>query len=99
LLLSPYDTSLPTLISVCVQNPATASLNACSPKAKLEKAKLDKHRRVWDCALKAMEERDPHFAADCFTALAVTKNCVGSPHIDTLNVVGDTLELRVYSGW
>ena len=60
-------------------------LKADSPKAKLEAAKLERHRRVWEAACAAIRELDPQFA-DTFTALAVTKNFEGSPHIDTLNV-------------
>lgn len=54
-------------------------------RAKREAAKLRRYQRIWDKAVKAITEVDSQFA-DRFTALAVTKNFRGSPHIDTLNV-------------
>jgi len=54
-------------------------------KPRREAEKLRRHWGIWEKAAKAMEEVDPEFAAR-FTALAVTKNFRGSPHIDTLNV-------------
>ena len=58
---------------------------ADSVRTKKETAKLTKHKRLFDLAVDTLAEVDPGFA-DRFTALAVTKNFVGSPHIDTLNV-------------
>ncbi|KAL9178435.1 hypothetical protein ACHAXT_003765, partial [Thalassiosira profunda] len=56
-----------------------------SAKTKLESAKLTKYRSIFDLAVETLKEVDAAFA-ERFTALAVTKNFVGSPHIDTLNV-------------
>jgi len=68
-----------------LQKPNGEILKPESPKARLEAAKVERHRWVWELAIQAIEERDPSFAAK-FTALAVTRNFNGSPHIDTLNV-------------
>ena len=59
--------------------------NADSERTKKETAKLMRYKRLFDLAVDTLAEIDPGFA-DRFTALAVTKNFVGSPHIDTLNV-------------
>jgi len=40
---------------------------------------------LWRAAKAAMRKVDPEFA-EAFTGLAVTKNFVGSPHIDTTNI-------------
>ncbi|KAL7525237.1 hypothetical protein ACHAXR_002243 [Thalassiosira sp. AJA248-18] len=56
-----------------------------SARTKKETAKLMKYQRIFHLAVDALEDVDPEFA-NRFTALAVTKNFVGSPHIDTLNV-------------
>ncbi len=56
-----------------------------SARTRKETAKLTRYRSLFDSAVEAMAEIDPAFA-ERFTALAVTKNFVGSPHIDTLNV-------------
>ena len=56
-----------------------------SAKSKNETAKLMKYKRLFDLAVETLSEVDASFASR-FTALAVTKNFVGSPHIDTLNV-------------
>lgn len=56
-----------------------------SVKTKKETAKLTRYQSLFDEAVAALTEIDPKFAQR-FTALAVTKNFVGSPHIDTLNV-------------
>ena len=56
-----------------------------SVKTKKETAKLTRYQSLFDEAVAALTEIDPTFAQR-FTALAVTKNFVGSPHIDTLNV-------------
>lgn len=58
---------------------------ADSARTKKEAAKLNKYIRVFDLAVETLKEVDADFA-NRFTALAVTKNFVGSPHIDTLNV-------------
>jgi len=64
---------------------AVAGSKRMTSKAKLEAAKLQRFRGIWTKAMQAMEQVDPKFASQ-FTALAVTKNFRGSPHIDTLNV-------------
>eukprot|EP00750_Incisomonas_marina_P003515 INCI13170.1.p1 GENE.INCI13170.1~~INCI13170.1.p1 ORF type:complete len:685 (+),score=101.37 INCI13170.1:37-2055(+) len=47
--------------------------------------KLKAHSSIWQLAKAAIETVDPEFAA-AFTALAVTHNFQGSPHIDKQNV-------------
>jgi len=54
-------------------------------KAKREAEKLERFSGIWNKALRAIESVDKEFARQ-FTALAVTKNFKGSPHIDTLNI-------------
>jgi len=66
-----------------LQRPGTGQSD--SAKTRREAVKLDRYRILYDRAVLALEEVDPLFASQ-FTALAVTKNFVGSPHIDTLNV-------------
>ncbi|KAL3787288.1 hypothetical protein ACHAW5_006244 [Stephanodiscus triporus] len=56
-----------------------------SARTRNETAKLTRYRKLFDMAVEALAEIDPTFA-ERFTALAITKNFVGSPHIDTLNV-------------
>jgi hypothetical protein len=58
---------------------------ADSARTKKETAKLMRYKRLFDLAVETLSEIDPSFA-ERFTALAVTKNFSGSPHIDTLNV-------------
>ena len=58
---------------------------ADSKRTKAETVKLMRYKDLFDLAVETLREMDPVFA-DRFTALAVTKNFVGSPHIDTLNV-------------
>ena len=48
-------------------------------------AKLEKHRNVWELAQAAMSSVDEDFASS-YTALAVTHNFRGSPHIDKQNL-------------
>lgn len=66
-----------------LQKPGTGK--AHSTRTKKETAKLMKYKNLFDQAVEALAEIDPEFS-NRFTALAVTKNFVGSPHIDTLNV-------------
>mmetsp|Transcript_1850 Transcript_1850/g.4887 ORF Transcript_1850/g.4887 Transcript_1850/m.4887 type:complete len:526 (+) Transcript_1850:147-1724(+) len=54
-------------------------------KAKREAEKLKRFIGIWTKAVEAIESIDKVFAQQ-FTALAVTKNFRGSPHIDTLNI-------------
>ena len=56
-----------------------------SRKALLAKQKYEKYVTLWKLAQKAMHEIDPEFS-ETFTALAVTHNFVGSPHIDKQNI-------------
>jgi hypothetical protein len=56
-----------------------------SKRTKREATKLQRYQGLWNKAVEAINEVDCEFA-DRFTALAVTKNFCGSPHIDTLNV-------------
>lgn len=56
-----------------------------SKRTKKETAKLMKYKKLFDLAVETLADVDPVFAQR-FTALAVTHNFVGSPHIDTLNV-------------
>jgi hypothetical protein len=53
-------------------------------KAKLAARKVAAHGKLWALARRAMEEVDPQYAK-LYTAVAFTKNFVGSPHIDTQN--------------
>ena len=62
-----------------------AQFQAGSTKALRAVAKLRRHARLWELAVEAMKGVDPAFAA-AFTALAVTSQFVGSPHIDKRNV-------------
>ncbi|KAL7541666.1 hypothetical protein ACHAXR_011110 [Thalassiosira sp. AJA248-18] len=65
----------------------------CSPamfesggkKAAKAMYKLKKHQALWDLAYEAVNSVDPSFASQ-FTAVAVTHNFVGSPHIDKQNI-------------
>jgi hypothetical protein len=56
-----------------------------SARTRNETAKLNRYRPLFEMAVDTLAEHDPDFAQR-FTALAVTRNFVGSPHIDTLNV-------------
>jgi hypothetical protein len=55
------------------------------PKARLAGLKLQQNQKLWELAHEAMMQTDPVFAEQ-FTALAVTSNFTGSPHIDTQNI-------------
>jgi hypothetical protein len=46
--------------------------------------KFKRHEKIWTYAMEALEEVDSNFAARV-TALAVTHNFTGSPHIDKQN--------------
>jgi hypothetical protein len=50
-----------------------------SARTRKETAKLDKYRALFELAVETLAEYDPDFAQR-FTALAVTRNFVGSPH-------------------
>jgi len=66
-----------------LQKPGSGIEN--SVRTKKETVKLIKYEKLFDLAVATLAEVDPVFA-ERFTALAVTHNFVGSPHIDTLNV-------------
>jgi hypothetical protein len=55
------------------------------PKARLAGLKLQQNQKLWELAHEAMMQTDPVFAEQ-YTALAVTSNFTGSPHIDTQNI-------------
>jgi hypothetical protein len=55
-----------------------------STAARRAAAKLLAHRPMWDAAMRVLRTVDDAFA-DRVTAVAFTKNFVGSPHIDTQN--------------
>ncbi|EOD29387.1 hypothetical protein EMIHUDRAFT_204041 [Emiliania huxleyi CCMP1516] len=56
-----------------------------SAKARLAAAKLRRHARIFDLAFEIIAGVDAEFAGE-YTAIAVTKQFEGSPHIDTENV-------------
>jgi hypothetical protein len=55
------------------------------PKADLAAQKVQQNQQLWELAHETMQKTDPVFAEQ-YTALAVTGNFTGSPHIDTQNV-------------
>jgi hypothetical protein len=57
-----------------------------SKRAAHEAKKLQRYHGIWTKAVAALATIDPDFVDCQLTALAVTKNFRGSPHIDTLNV-------------
>lgn len=66
-----------------LQKPGSGQVD--SKRTRIETAKLNKYRSIFNAAVRALQQVDPDYA-NRFTALAVTKNFMGSPHIDTLNV-------------
>jgi len=58
---------------------------AGSKKASKAMGKLVANRSLWDVAMEAVTSVDKEFAGKC-TAVAVTHNFKGSPHIDKQNV-------------
>jgi len=67
-----------------LRNPAACTRSDDSKKARRAESKLKQNVLLWDLAVLAITEADPEFAAS-FTALAVTHNFRGSPHIDKQN--------------
>ena len=65
-------------------NPETNSKRG-SRKAKLAKQKYIQYIHLWNLAQQAMMKVNPSFAKQ-YTALAVTHNFTGSPHIDKQNI-------------
>lgn len=57
---------------------------ALSKKARIAAKKLREYQALWDLAKNTLATIDPEFA-ESFSALAVTKNFRGSPHIDKQN--------------
>ena len=55
-----------------------------SKKARIAAKKLCEYQELWDLAKQALSTVDPEYAQS-FSALAVTKNFKGSPHIDKQN--------------
>ena len=55
-----------------------------SKNARVAAAKIEQYQALWDLASQAIAEADGAFART-FTALAVTHNFSGSPHIDKQN--------------
>ena len=74
--------------SICADN----YMILCSPsifdptsqKAAKAAGKLKRHQALWDIAYEALNSVDPFFASQ-YTAVAVTHNFIGSPHIDKQN--------------
>ena len=74
--------------SICADN----YMILCSPsifdptsqKAAKAAGKLKRHQTLWDIAYEALNSVDPFFASQ-YTAVAVTHNFIGSPHIDKQN--------------
>ncbi len=60
------------------------SSTRASRRAIRKAKKLEKYRKIWDLAMKALEKADPEFADRC-TEIAVTYGFKGSPHIDKQN--------------
>jgi hypothetical protein len=60
--------------------PANASRHALRVAYK-RNATTERHRRLWDLATACLRSVDRTYA-DTFTDMAVTKNFVGSPHVD-----------------
>ena len=61
-----------------------APVPAMSKKARIAAKKLREYQELWDLAKDTIATVDPSFA-ESFSALAVTKNFTGSPHIDKQN--------------
>jgi hypothetical protein len=81
----PPSTATTTTTTTTTSGPETSTTTANNNKAKREAEKLKRFFGIWSKAVEAIESVDEDFARR-FTALAVTKNFKGSPHIDTLNV-------------
>jgi hypothetical protein len=62
----------------------SCSGSRASRRALRKAKKLSKYRRIWDLALKALQNVDEAFATQC-TEIAVTFGFQGSPHIDKQN--------------
>ena len=72
----------------CFYGHSHSICNACAkycPVADVLTLVPQAHSSIWQLAKAAIETVDPEFAA-AFTALAVTHNFQGSPHIDKQNV-------------
>lgn len=69
-----------------IRSPADfeAKLGAGSRKSRQAANGFERHARLWELARSAVRSVDPAFA-DAFTALAVTSQFRGSPHVDKQN--------------
>ena len=84
--LDPERAGLGEAVATAVSGSAApAEEAALSTKARLALAKLRRHAGIWTLAATIMREADPEYTRQ-YTALAVTKQFEGSPHIDTENV-------------
>jgi len=63
---------------------ATIATTRSSRRAIRKAKKLEKYRKIWDLAQKALRQVDPIFAEIC-TEIAVTYGFQGSPHLDKQN--------------
>lgn len=54
-------------------------------KQRTQAAKTQKYQRIWDLAYSLVQSVDPDFA-ERYNAVAITKNFVGSPHVDIENI-------------
>jgi hypothetical protein len=71
-----------------VQRPPVIAPGEAPPQrkaARLAAAKLAAFRSLWDLAAQAIESVDPDYAQS-YSAIAVSKRFVGSPHIDTYDI-------------
>jgi len=68
---------------IILQRPAESHNG--SQKARLAAAKLKQHARAWELAHALLKSVDPDYA-ELYSAIAMTKQFVGSPHIDTENI-------------
>jgi len=74
--------------SICADNYMILSspsiFDPTTQKAAKAAGKLKRHQALWDIAFEALYSVDPLFASQ-YTAVAVTHNFIGSPHIDKQN--------------
>ena len=68
-----------------LQVPNTKFTVETGKKARLNAAKLEKYKVLWDLILRVLRSVDPVYA-DVFTGVAVTMGFTDSPHIDTENI-------------
>ena len=68
-----------------ISNESTKGRAHHSEASRLAASKLRRHARLWNLAHEIVAGIDPPFARQ-YTAIALTKQFEGSPHIDTENV-------------